>query len=98
MNHATHFDDSGTKEPGTTILSTLIPLFNICLSRQSLMTLKIGRNLIENSAARLGDEQWDVYEQIFVAATDIGDFALADHYLQVITAQFPGLKMTFTFV
>jgi tetratricopeptide (TPR) repeat protein len=61
-------------------------------TRQSLMTLKIGRNLIENNAARLGDEQWDVYEQIFVAAIDIGDFALADHYLQVITAQFPESK------
>jgi len=61
-------------------------------TRQSLMTLKLGRNLIENSPGRLGDEQWDVYEQIFIAAIDIGDFALADHYLQIITAQFPESK------
>ena len=58
--------------------------------RQSLMTLKLGRNLITNHLSKIGDEQWDIYEQIFIAAIDIGDFLSAEHYLQLITTQFPG--------
>ena len=54
------------------------------------MTLKLGRNLITNHLSKIGDEQWDIYEQIFIAAIDIGDFLSAEHYLQLITTQFPG--------
>ena len=55
------------------------------------MTLKLGRNLITNHLSKIGDEQWDIYEQIFIAAIDIGDFLSAEHYLQLITTQFPGI-------
>jgi len=61
-------------------------------TRQSLMTLKLGRNLITNHLSKIGDEQWDIYEQIFIAAIDIGDFLSAEHYLQLITTQFPDSK------
>ena len=56
------------------------------------MTLKLGRNLITNHLSKIGDEQWDIYEQIFIAAIDIGDFLSAEHYLQLITTQFPGIS------
>ena len=60
------------------------------------MTLKLGRNLITNHLSKIGDEQWDIYEQIFIAAIDIGDFLSAEHYLQLITTQFPGIFSKFT--
>ena len=60
------------------------------------MTLKLGRNLITNHLSKIGDEQWDIYEQIFIAAIDIGDFLSAEHYLQLITTQFPGIYPEFT--
>jgi len=59
------------------------------------MTLKLGRNLITNHLSKIGDEQWDIYEQIFIAAIDIGDFLSAEHYLQLITTQFPGIFSKF---
>lgn len=61
-------------------------------TRQSLITLKLSRQLIEHSAAKLGDEKWDVYEQAFIAAIDLGEFVIAEGYLQTITAQFPESK------
>ena len=61
------------------------------------MTLKLGRNLITNHLSKIGDEQWDIYEQIFIAAIDIGDFLSAEHYLQLITTQFPGTTRWYIF-
>ena len=61
------------------------------------MTLKLGRNLITNHLSKIGDEQWDIYEQIFIAAIDIGDFLSAEHYLQLITTQFPGTTRWYNF-
>jgi len=61
-------------------------------TRQSLITLKLSRQLIEHQSGALGDEKWDVYEQAFVAAMDLGEFTIAEGYLQAVTAQFPESK------
>ena len=52
-------------------LDLKISLLKIIKKRQSLITLKLSRQLIEHSAAKLGDEKWDVYEQAWGLIKDI---------------------------
>ena len=46
--------------------------------------------MLETHESNLGDEKWDVTEQLFYACIDIGNNDLAESYLQKLSEQFPG--------
>jgi len=61
-------------------------------TRHSILTYKLAKSLLESSETKLGDERWDVTEQIFYACIDMGNNDLAEKYLQKLTEQFPDSK------
>lgn len=61
-------------------------------TRHSRLTYKLAKSLLETHESNLGDEKWDVTEQLFYACIDIGNNDLAENYLQRLSEQFPDSK------
>ncbi|CAB5379546.1 uncharacterized protein OCT59_026368 [Rhizophagus irregularis] len=58
--------------------------------RKSDLVVTLGENLIHQGyAGKLGDEVWAVYEQIFIAALDLGNDTLATKCLENLDKRFP---------
>jgi tetratricopeptide (TPR) repeat protein len=58
--------------------------------RKSDLVVSLGENLISQSYTnKLGDEVWAVYEQIFIAALDLGNDKLAIKCLENLDKRFP---------
>ncbi|RIA97295.1 TPR-like protein [Glomus cerebriforme] len=58
--------------------------------RKSDLVVTLGENLIHQGyAGKLGDEVWAVYEQIFIAALDLGNDQLAIKCLENLDKRFP---------
>lgn len=51
--------------------------------------VKLYTTYIESSATSLGDEQWNVYEQVCIAALDCDEFELAADCLDALADRFP---------
>ncbi|KAG0180363.1 ER membrane complex subunit 2 [Apophysomyces sp. BC1034] len=64
--------------------------------RQSERVAALGARLIrEKYISKLGDEVWPIYEQITVAALDVGDMELADHCIDQLKARFSEKSLRF---
>eukprot|EP00899_Mesostigma_viride_P024640 jgi/Mesvir1/5360/Mv15443-RA.1 len=59
--------------------------------RRSETVLKFGKDILQDSGAerRLGDEVWNVYEQVCIAALDTHDMATAQKCYLALVRQFP---------
>eukprot|EP01137_Pigoraptor_chileana_P015265 Opistho-2@70973 len=57
--------------------------------RNSLETVTIGKALLDKHASKLGDDLWDVHEQVCRAALDIGNVDLAKKHAKALQMKFP---------
>ncbi|KAL1917100.1 uncharacterized protein VTP21DRAFT_5298 [Calcarisporiella thermophila] len=58
--------------------------------RQPDFVVTIGKDLLHSGGAnKMGDEVWNFYEQLCIAALDVGDMALADNCLSRLKKRFP---------
>ncbi|XP_013917293.1 PREDICTED: ER membrane protein complex subunit 2 [Thamnophis sirtalis] len=58
--------------------------------RNSEQIVEVGEELINEYAAKLGDDIWIIYEQVMIAALDCNRDDLATYCLQELRRQFPG--------
>eukprot|EP00026_Physarum_polycephalum_P014398 Phypoly_transcript_14907.p1 GENE.Phypoly_transcript_14907~~Phypoly_transcript_14907.p1 ORF type:complete len:310 (+),score=51.07 Phypoly_transcript_14907:39-932(+) len=58
-------------------------------ARRSDVVVKFGEKLIASHVGLLGNDVWDVYEQVLIAALDCGRVELAQQYLTKLNSQFP---------
>ncbi|KAF9999704.1 ER membrane complex subunit 2 [Entomortierella chlamydospora] len=59
--------------------------------RKPDVVVKLGRQLIESGAVKkLDTDAWLVYEQVAIAALDVGDDALATKCIEALEQKFPG--------
>jgi len=58
--------------------------------RESRLVVKYGSKLLSNYFSSIGNEVWDVVEQVFLAALDCGELELASEYMSWLTKKFPG--------
>ncbi|XP_028404188.1 ER membrane protein complex subunit 2-like [Dendronephthya gigantea] len=58
--------------------------------RNSEEVIELGESLIVEHGSKLGDELWSVYEQVLIAALDLGKTDLASMCLKALSSQFPG--------
>jgi len=66
----------------------LLHYLRVNKQRRSDLIVKYGKPLLSNHASGLGDEVWDVYEQVFIAALDCAEYTLAKEYLNKLKAKF----------
>ncbi|KAF9916116.1 ER membrane complex subunit 2 [Lobosporangium transversale] len=59
--------------------------------RKPDVVVRLGKPLVENGAVKkLDADAWLVYEQVAIAALDVGDDALAQRCIQALEQKFPG--------
>lgn len=61
-------------------------------TRNAQTTFKLAKHISENFEKKLGDEIWDIYEQMFFACIDLGRNDVALSYLMQVKDNFPESK------
>ena len=57
--------------------------------RNSELVLRLGENLVFTKPSIFGDDIFNVYEQLFIAALDLARFEIVDQCLEVLDKKFP---------
>ncbi|CAG5112195.1 Oidioi.mRNA.OKI2018_I69.chr2.g6438.t1.cds [Oikopleura dioica] len=67
-------------------------------TRNATVTYKLGKYMCDNYSSKLGNEVWDVYEQMFFACIDLGINDIGLSYLRQIKEQFPESKRVYRLI
>jgi len=67
-------------------------------TRNAQLSYKLGKYACDNFSGKLGNEVWDVYEQMFFACIDLGINDVALSYLRQIKEQFPESKRVYRLI
>eukprot|EP01041_Mallomonas_annulata_P005117 gene5117-10238_t len=78
--------DSSNVRPSRAFLAALIKALRKSHIRRSDLVVKYGWQYLQNGANE--NERWILYEQVFTAALDTGDFNLAESCLQALKTKF----------
>lgn len=57
--------------------------------RESSVVVAAGREILDHHQSKLGDEVWDMYERVFIAALDCHDHKYRDKCMDALMARFP---------